>query len=166
LRLFVALLIVAAAGAQAQERSLRLQTGETVTYRLITDDADSARAASAHLLRLLAAGEIDAAAHLSNAPERRREVLRDYLKSVGEAEFRRVFGEYARRRVIAEVAIGERRLLVWDLGDRGQHLAGQYFIRSPGGFLLDDVPNEERLHLTRVLRAYRSGQIKRADGTD
>ena len=163
MRLFVALLIVAA-GAQAQERSLSLPTGET--YRLVTEAGDSARGASMQLLRLLAAGEIDDAAQLSNAPERRRQVLRDYQKSVGEAEFRRVFSEYAGRGVIAEVAIGERRLLVWDLGDAGHHLAGQYFIRSPAGFLLDDVPNEERLRLTRLLRAYRSGEVKPAPGTD
>ena len=161
MRLFVALLIVAA-GAQAQERSLNLPTGETLAYRLVTEAGDSARGASMQLLRLLAAGEIDDAAQLSNAPERRRQVLRDYQKSVGEAQF----SEYAGRGVIAEVAIGERRLLVWDLGDAGHHLAGQYFIRSPAGFLLDDVPNEERLRLTRLLRAYRSGEVKPAPGTD
>lgn len=166
MRLLVALLLLAAASAQAQERSVTLDGGETLSYRLVAEAADSARSTSTRLLHLLAAGDIDAAAELSNAPARRRQVLRDYLNSVGEAEFRRVFGEYAERRVIAEVAIGDRRLLVWDLGDAAHHLAGQYFVRSPNGFVLDDEPNEERSRLTRLLRAYRAGRIKPAGGTD
>jgi hypothetical protein len=166
LKFLVALLLLGVAGAQTQERSLRLDGGETLTYRLVGDTDDSARGASARLLRLLAAGNIDAAAELSNAPARRREVLRDYLRSVGEAEFRRVFGEYAERRVVSEVAIGDRHLIVWDLGDAEHHLAGQYFVRVPGGFLLDDVPSEERLRLARLLRAYRTGRIKPSGGTD
>jgi hypothetical protein len=166
LKFLVAVLLLGVAGAQAQERSLKLEGGETLIYRLVGETDDSARGASARLLRLLAAGNIDAAAELSNAPARRREVLRDYLRSVGEAEFRRVFGEYAERRVVSEVAIGDRHLIVWDLGDAQHHLAGQYFVRVPGGFLLDDVPSEERLRLARLLRAYRTGRIKPSGGTD
>jgi hypothetical protein len=166
LKFLVALLLLGIAGAQAQERSLKLEGGETLTYRLVGETDDSARGTSVRLLRLLAVGDIDAAAELSNAPARRREVLRDYLHSVGEAEFRRVFGEYAQRRVVSEVAMGDRHLIVWDLGDAEHHLAGQYFVRVPGGFLLDDVPSEERLRLARLLRAYRAGRIKPSGGTD
>jgi hypothetical protein len=166
LKLLVAVFLIGVASAHAQERSLKLDGGETITYRLVAETDDSARGASARLLRLLAAGDIDAAAALSNAPARRREVLQDYLKSVGEAEFRRVFGEYAERRVVSEVAIGERHLIVWDLGDAQHHLAGQYFVRVPGAFLLDDVPNDERARLARLLRAYRAGRIKPSTGTD
>jgi hypothetical protein len=96
---------------------------------------------------------------LSNAPDRRRAVLRDYHAAVGEAEFRRIFAQYAAQRVIAEIAIGERRLIVRDLGDAEHHLGGQYFIRTPAGFVLDDVPGEERSRLARVLAAYRAGRI-------
>ena len=166
MKFLVALLLLGVAGAQAQERSLKLEGGETLTYRLVGETDDSARGTSVRLLRLLAVGDIDAAAELSNAPARRREVLRDYLHSVGEAEFRRVFGEYAERRVVSEVAIGDRHLVVWDLGDAEHHLAGQYFVRVPGAFLLDDVPSEERLRLARLLRAYRAGRIKPSGGTD
>jgi hypothetical protein len=86
-------------------------------------------------------------------------VLRDYYAAVGEAEFRRIFAQYAAQRVIAEVAIGERRLIVRDLGDAEHHLAGLYFVRVGSGFLVDDVPGEERSGLARVLAAYRAGRI-------
>lgn len=143
--------------APAEERSATLAGGETVSYRIIDEGTESARPAALRLLSHLAAGEIDEAAKLSNAPERRREVLRDYQATVGEAEFRRIFAEYAQKRVLAEVAIGERRLLVWGLGE---HMAGQYFVRTSEGFVLDDAPNGERLRLQRVLAAYRAGRIK------
>ena len=114
------------------------------------------------MLALLADGNIDDAAALSNAPPRRRQVLRDYMDAVGEAEFRRVFAQYASppNRLVAEVVIGERHLLVWDLADAGHRLAGQYFVLAGEGFLLDDAPSAERARLQRVLGAYRQGRIK------
>lgn len=114
------------------------------------------------MLGLLAQGDIEAAAAMSNAPERRREVLGDYRKRVGDEPFKRIFARYASppNRLIAEVAIGERRLLIWELADAGHQLAGQYFLRSGDGFLLDDVPNTERAQLGRVLQAYRTGKSK------
>jgi hypothetical protein len=160
LRLLPVLALLAALAAHAQERSYTLASGETVSYRLVDEAGDSARPTAQQLLKLLAAGEIDAAAELSNAPPRRREVLRDYQATVGEAEFRRVFGEYAERRVVAEFAIGERRLIVWDLGDASHHLAGQYFVRAGERFVLDDVPGEERQRLQRLLAAYRAGRLR------
>ena len=55
-----------------------------------------------------------------------------------------------------EAAIGKRRLLVWDLGEAGHQLAGQYFVEVDGRFRMDDVPNEERSKLQRVLEAKRT----------
>jgi hypothetical protein len=59
-------------------------------------------------------------------------------------------------RLIAEVAIGPRRLLVWELADR--QLAGQFYIEVEGKFLMDDVPSRERAQLRGVLRRYRAQQ--------
>ena len=159
MKLAVLLLVVAPFGAMAEERSLRLEGGETLAYQTVEAESESARSVAVQFLKLLAAANIDAAARLSNAPQRRRAVLHDYYEAVGDAEFRRIFAEYAVQRIIAEIAIGERRLLVRDLGDADHHLAGQYFVRTPSGFLIDDLPGEERSRLTRVLSAYRAGRI-------
>ena len=114
------------------------------------------------MLRHLADGEIEAAAALSNAPQRRLEVLRDYRDAIGEEAFKRVFGRYfvPENRVVAEVAYGPRRLLVWDLGEAGNRLAGQFYIEVDGRFLMDDVPSEARSQLQRILQEYRSGVLK------
>lgn len=124
--------------------------------------ADSARGTAMLMLRHLAGGNIEEAAALSNAPRRRFEVLRDYRDAVGEDEFKRVFGRYlaSENRLIAEVALGRHRLLVWDLGEAREHLAGQYYVEVEGKFLMDDVPSAERSRLRRVLEAYRSGKAK------
>ena len=141
------LLLVLCAPAYAQE----------LHYRLITDPAESARGAALQLLRHLASGDIEAAAAMSNAPTRRYEVLRDYRNAVGEEEFKRVFARYMApaNRLVMEAAIGRRRLLVWDLSEAGNHLAGQYYVEVDGKFLLDDEPTEERAKLRRVLEAFR-----------
>ena len=114
------------------------------------------------MLTLLAEGRIDDAAALSNAPQRRAQVLRQYQEAIGEAEFRRIFGLYGKppNRLVAEIVIGERRLLIWDLADANHWLAGQYFVVSGEGFLLDDGVSEDRGRLQRVLAAYRDGRIK------
>ena len=122
------------------------------------DSPDSARPVAMKVLRLLADGDIEAAAKSSNAPERRLEVLRDYRKRVGDEEFKRAFARYVETPVVAEVALGPRRLLVWDLGDA--ELAGQYYIEHDGRFVMDDVPNPARAELTRILREFRSGYLK------
>ena len=118
---------------------------------------DSARAAALELLQHLAEGNLEAAAAMSNAPQRRLEVLRAYRDKVGEEEFRRVYARYfaPENRLIAEVAVGPRRLLVWDLGDAGHHIAGQVYVESGGRFLLDDVPSRERAELRALLKNYR-----------
>ena len=109
------------------------------------------------MLRHLADGNIEEAAALSNAPQRRLEVLRNYRDSVGEEEFKRIFGRYfaPENRLIAEVALGPHRLLVWDLGEAGNRLAGQYYVEVEGRFLLDDVPSRERSELRRMLQEIR-----------
>ena len=116
---------------------------------------DSAQPAAMLVLRHLAEGNIEAAAALSNAPQRRLEVLRNYRGAVGEDEFKRVFAQYLNNQVVAEVALGPRRLLVWQLGDAGGHLAGQFYVEDAGRFVLDDVPSEGRSELRRVLNELR-----------
>src|SRR5688500_3067664 len=145
MRAFLFLLMLAASAAVAQQRLLD------------PDSPESARAAAMQVLRLLADGDIDAAAKASNAPERRLEVLRDYRKRVGDDEFKQVFARYLQTRVVAEVALGPRRLIVWDLGDA---LSGQYFIERDGRFVMDDVPSPARAELARILREFRSGYLK------
>jgi hypothetical protein len=117
----------------------------------------SARATALELLQHLAEGNLEAAAALSNAPQRRLEVLRAYRDKVGEEEFRRVYARYfaPENRLIAELAIGPRRLLVWELGDADHHIAGQVYVESGGKFLLDDVPSRERSELRALLKKYR-----------
>jgi hypothetical protein len=157
------LLAVLAFAALAEERTLELDDGAVIRYEVLTPASPGSAAETAQrMLALLADGNIDEAAALSNAPQRRRQVLGDYRETVGEAEFKRVFAQYASppNRLVAEVVIGERHLLVWDLADAGHRLAGQYFVRAGDGFLLDDAPNPERARLQRVLRAYRDGRVK------
>src|SRR5687768_12928249 len=103
-RLFLLLMLVAS-GAAAQQRLLD------------PDSPESARGAAIVVLRLLADGDIESAAKASNAPERRLEVLQDYRKRVGDDEFKRVFARYLEAPLVAEVALGPRRLLVWELNE-------------------------------------------------
>ena len=124
---------------------------------LDADSPDSARPTAMKVLRLLADGDIETAAKSSNAPERRLEVLRDYRKRVGDEEFKRAFARYFETPVVAEVALGPRRLLVWNLGE---DLAAQYYIELEGRFVMDDVPSPARAELARILREFRSGHLK------
>jgi hypothetical protein len=151
--------------AQAEERVLELKDGEIVHYKLLDTSATpeaSARQTANRVLRHLVDGDIEQAALLSNAPRRRYEVLREYRDSVGEEEFKRVFGRYFApdNKLVAEVALGEHRLLVWDLGEAGHRLAGQYYVEVEGKFLMDDVPSEKRTQLRRLLEAYRTGKAR------
>jgi len=171
------LLLAGTLHAQTDEsRTLDLDGGAVVTYTLRTHPANAhtVRPAgelaptsaldAAKLLNLhLSAGDIEEAALLSNSPRRRFEVLRDYRESVGKEEFRRVFAQYfyPENRLLAEIAIGTRRLLIWDLKEGGTRIAGQYFVEGDGRYLVDDVPNDERTRLRWVLEAYRSGKLPR-----
>lgn len=150
MRIILAAALLAAAPAFAQER-------------LVEPSApDSARPAALEILRHLAAGELEQAAALSNAPQRRLEVLRDYRDAVGEDEFKLVFSRLLapQNRLIAEVAIGPRRLLVWELGEASHQLAGQFYVEVDGRFVMDDVPSRERAELRRVLQRYRAERKK------
>ena len=170
------LLLTATLHAQTEEsRILDLDGGGGVTYTLRKHPANAhtirpkgelaPRSAldAAILLNLhLSAGDIEEAALLSNAPRRRYEVLRDYRDSVGEDEFKRVFAQYfyPENRLLAEIAIGKHRLLIWDLRAGATRIAGQYFVEIDGRYLVDDVPNDERTRLRWVLEAYGSGKLR------
>ena len=178
---FLLLLFALSVKAQNQEsRTLELGDGERIAYTLRTYPAGAhvARPAAAlaptsaldtaRLLNLhLSTGDIEEAALLSNSPRRRFEVLQDYRRSVGDDEFRRVFAQYLvpENRLVAEIAIGPHRLLIWELkqipAEQASHLAGQYFVEIEGRYLVDDVPSPARTSLRRVLEAYRSGKISR-----
>lgn len=154
-----------AALAQPQERSLALENGETLHFQVLdatVPDHYSARLASQRLLRHLAAGELEEAALLSTAPRRRYAELVKYAETVGEREFKDVFGRYlAAGAPLVEVAIDRHRLLIWDLAEGGeQRMVGQYFVRIDDRFLLDDAPSETRRRLRQVLEAYRAGRIR------
>lgn len=154
------ILLACAMGVEASERVLDLGGGQTLKYEVL--DPGSRRSAAEtgrEILRLLAKGEIIKAAELSNAPKRRLEVFREFRSRVGDDEFRRVFQEYLGpgNKLMTEVALGRHRLLIWKLGDAGDHLAGQYYIESDGRFLMDDVPSTERSNLRKILDSYRIG---------
>jgi hypothetical protein len=159
-----------------EQRTLELDGGGSVSYTLRTFPAgahlaepkgvlapDSALNAAKLLNLHLSSGDIEEAALLSNAPRRRFEVLREYRDAVGAEEFKRVFAQYfyPQNQLLAEIAIGKHRLLIWDLKDGATRIAGQYFVEIDGRYLVDDVPNDERTSLRWVLEAYRSGKLPR-----
>jgi hypothetical protein len=170
-----ALLMTGVALAQTEEtRTLDVDGGGRVTYLLRTYPADAHLAKpaeklapstaldTAKLLNLhLSTGDIEEAALLSNAPRRRFEILRDYKNSIGDEEFKKVFASYLapENRLVAEIAIEQHRLLIWDLKQAKSQLAGQYFVEVDGRYLVDDVPNDTRTSLRWVLEAYRSGKL-------
>lgn len=174
IRALAAAAALAAAPALAQliqEQALELED-ETLRYTVRRHAPDahllapgdrlaptSALNAAKLLHRHLVEGDIEAAALLSNSPKRRYEVYREFRASIGEDEFKRVFGQYffPENRLLAEIAIGRHRLLIWRLREN-EHLAGQYYVETEGRFMMDDVPSAERSRLRRVLEAYRSGK--------
>jgi hypothetical protein len=167
----------AAGNAQTEEaRTLAIEGGATIAYTLHRHPADAHLALpakelaptsaldTAKLINLhLAAGDIEEAAMLSNSPRRRFEVLRDYRASVGDEEFKRVFAQYLApaNQLVAEIAIDNHHLLVWDLREGATRIAGQYFVEIEGKYLVDDVPNDARTQLRWILEAYRSGKLAR-----
>jgi hypothetical protein len=130
--------------------------------RVEPGSAGSAYATAKTLLAHLAEGDIEAAAALSNAPETRADVLRYYRETVGDEEFKRIFSRYLQpaNPLIAEVAVGPRRLLLWRLGEADDHVAGQFYVEKEGRFLMDDVPSEERSKLRLILEGFRSGKLR------
>ena len=140
MKLLLAAALLAAAPAFAQERLLDPAAPDSASH--------TARVVMKHL----ADGDLEQAAALSNAPQQRLALLRAYLNSVGEEKFRSVFGELLTTGLVAEVALGPRRLLIWDIGDQ---LTGQYYVQVDGKFVMDDVPSAERTQLARVLQRFR-----------
>ena len=157
-RFLLPLLLCSCLAAAADEQTLLLKSGATLRYHRVEDGKESAQPVATELLRHLAAGEIEKAALLSNAPKRRYEVLQQYLARVGADEFRRVYSQYLfpENHIVAEFAAGPRRLIIWDLGEAGHRLAAQYYVEVDGRFLMDDVPSLERARLTELLQAYRA----------
>lgn len=169
--------VATALHAQAEEtRTLDLSGGGSVSYTLRTHPVDAHLAPpkgelspvsaldAAKLLNLhLSAGDIEEAALLSNAPRRRYEVLHEYRTAVGGEEFKRVFAQYffPQNRLLAEIAIGRHRLLIWELKEGATRIAGQYFVEIEGRYLVDDVPNDTRTSLRWILEAYRAGKLPR-----
>lgn len=167
-----------AAAADGEPRVLQLEDGRRIEYVLYRHAPDAhARAPAAvlapdsalnaaRLLGLhLSTGELEEAAALSNAPRRRFEVLAEYRRDVGEEEFKRVFAQYLdpANRLLAEIAIGKHRLLVWELRAAGATpapLAALYFVEVEGKYLLDDVPGETRALLRRLLGEMRAGRLR------
>jgi len=149
----------AASSAAAEERMLQVPGGREVRYIVLdrSNRLPSAFPTASLILTHLANGQLEEAAKLSNAPERRREVFQDYRTQVGDEEFRRIYARYLdpRNRVTAEIAIGPHRLLVWTLGEAGDTIVGQYYVQVDGRFVMDDVPSETRRDLRHVLESYR-----------
>ena len=161
----LALLLALASGAalaQVEDRTAELAPGDVLRYRLVEGSGSSARETSLELLRRLASGDLEGAAALSTAPRRRFEELAKYRDAVGAEEFKRVYGRYfaPANRLVAEVATGAHRLLVWELGEAGGRVAGQFWVQIDGRFFLDDAPGEERSRLRRLLEAYRAGKVR------
>lgn len=161
------------AAAQLVEQRSFVSDGETLNYTLRTHPVDAHRIDPAVQLspasaldtakllnRYLAAGKIEDAALLSNAPKRRYEVLQDYRGEIGDEGFKRVFGAYfyPENRLVAEISIGGHTLLIWHLTQTDRY-AGLFFSDVEGRNLIDDVPSETRSQLRRLLEAWRSGQI-------
>ncbi len=162
MRSFIALtVLLVSVAAYGEERSLTLADGGTVRYELIVPGQASPASAAAtakRFIRLLAAGKIEEASLLSNAPKRRFKVLKDYEREVGNKEFRRIYSRLLEpvNPLLAEVAIGDHRLIVWDLGEAKHELAAQYYVLVEGRFFMDDAPNDTRAELRRVLLAWRA----------
>ena len=156
----VFLLFCLAGVAHAQERTVELG-GETIRYTLRADPADGGALETARKLATdLVAGDIEAAAKLSNAPRHRYDVLRAYRDWVGPDEFKRVYAQYfsPRSKVVAKIDIGRYCLLIWRL-DGADRLAGQFYVEIGDRYLFDDVPSAERGQLRLLLDAYREGKL-------
>jgi hypothetical protein len=157
--------------AQAEERALDLGNGQKLAYSVLDSISTirSAQGTARQILTHLAAGNIEEAAVLSNAPKRRFEVLREYQAAVGEAEFKRIFGRFLQPEnpVLAEIAMDTHRLIIWDLGEAQHQLAAQFYVEVEGRFLMDDVPSRARADLRRILQTYRQGKaVKPSTRTD
>ena len=157
-----------------EQRVLDLESGERVGYALRAHPADahlldartdlgpsSALNTAKLVTRYLSEGRIEDASLLSNSPKARYARLRESFEGWSEADFRRAYGRYfaPENRIVGEVSIDGHRLLMWHLKDT-DHLAAFFLVEIEGRLLLDDVPNQTRSSLRRVLEAYRNGKVK------
>ena len=172
---FFFLLCTAQASAGADEqRLLELENGERVSYLLRMHAADahlldtsaalqprSALDTAKLVTRYLSQGRIEDASLLSNAPKARYARLRESFEGWNEADFLRAYGRYfdPANRIVGEVSIDGHRLLMWHLRDT-DHLAAFFLVEIEGRLLIDDVPNQTRANLRRVLEAYRAGKLR------
>jgi hypothetical protein len=173
---FLFLLAASAPFARADEpRVLEMENGERVSYLLRMHPADahvldasaglqprSALNTAKLVTRYLAEGRIEDASLLSNAPKARYARLRESFEGWNEADFRRTYERYfdPENRIVGEVSIDGHRLLIWYLRDT-DYLAAFFLVEIEGRLLIDDVPNQTRANLRRVLEAYRAGKIPR-----
>lgn len=173
--LFFLLMACALTQAAAEEpRVLELENGERIRYVLSTHAADahlldagavlqprSALNTAKLVTRYLAEGKIEDASLLSNAPKARYARLRESFEGWSDADFRRAYGRYfdPGNRIVGEVAIDGHRLLIWHLKDT-DYLAAFFLVEIEERLLIDDVPNETRANLRRVLQAYRDGKVR------
>jgi hypothetical protein len=174
-RALTPIFLLLALSAHADEpRVLELDDGSRLEYVLRTHPegahrigdgeqlAPSSALGAAKLVTLhLSEGNLEEAALLSNAPKARYARLRERLEGWGAADFERAYARYfdPQNRIVGEAAIGVHRLLMWYLKDT-DYLTGYFFVEVDGRLLLDDIPNETRARLRRVLDAYRSGRVK------
>jgi hypothetical protein len=171
---FLALLFACASLARADEqRVLELDNGDRLGYALRVHPADahlldagaeqgpsSALNTAKLVMRYLSEGRIEEASLLSNSPKARYARLRESFEGWKEGDFRRAYGRYfaPENRIVGEIAIDGHRLLMWHLKDT-DHLAAFFLVEIEGRLLLDDVPNQTRANLRRVLEAYRNGKV-------
>ncbi len=168
-----AALIAGVLSARADEpRVLELENGERIAYAVKAHPAgahafdpkaelepDSALNTAKLITHYLSEGRIEDVSLLSNAPKARFERLRGSFRGWSESDFRRAYGRYfaPENRIVGEAAIGAHRLLMWYLKDT-DHVAAFFLVEIEGRYLLDDMPNQTRTSLRRVLEAYRSGK--------
>jgi hypothetical protein len=173
--LFCVVIACAFTSAAADEpRFLEFDNGERLGYVVHIHPADAHLPEASAILKprnalstaklvtqYLAEGKIEDASLLSNAPKARYERLRESFEGWSDSDFRRAFGRYfdVENRIVAEVQIHGHRLLIWHLKDT-DHLAAFFLVQVEDRMLLDDVPNETRANLRKVLQAYRDGKAK------
>jgi len=170
---FIAAFAPASSNAGERFLLLRLESGQSLGFTLLSHPPDahlldanqpleprSALATAKLVTRYLSEGRIEDASLLSNAPKARYQLMQESFEGWTQDDFRNTYARYfdAENRIVAEVAMGEHRLLIWHLRDQ-DHLAAFYLVEADGRLLLDDVPNATRANLRRVLEAYRSGKI-------
>ena len=168
------MLFVAIVAGAEETRVLETEDGSRIRYTLRTYPAEAHRLDAAADLaptdalntaklvtQHLAAGRVEEASLLSNAPKARYERLRENLAGWTEDDFARAYGRYfaPENRIVGDAAIGNHRLLMWYLKDT-EYLTGYFLVEVDGKFLLDDVPSETRSKLRQVLEAHRSGRAQ------